>query len=276
MSRGLADTVTIADGVRMPLLGLGTYRSADGDEVANAVCTALELGYRGIDTASLYGNESGVGRGIRESGLAREDVFVATKIWNDEQGYEGTKAALHCSLERLGTGYVDLYLIHWAIPPLTGETWRAMEELLEEGLTRSIGVCNFLPHHVEPLLAIASVPPAVNQFEFHPRLQQPDVVRYCMERDITVQAWSPLMRGRVNEVPEIIDIAQRHAVTPVQATLRWILQRGIATIPKSVHAERIAENADIFGFDLDAEEMAVIDALDTDERVGKHPDQPPT
>lgn len=272
MLDGLTDTVTLANGVEMPRLGLGTFRSAEGGDVEGAVATALELGYRGIDTASMYGNETGVGRAIAGSTVSRGEIFLATKVWNDEQGYDGTLAACERSLERLGTGYLDLFLVHWPRPN-TPDTWRAMERLLDEGTVRAIGVCNHLQQHLETLLETATVLPMVDQFEFHPRLQQPPLITYCEDHDVVVQAWAPLMKGRVGEVPEIVEIAARHGKTPAQVTLRWILQRGIVTIPKSVHADRIAENADVFDFALTPEEMRTIDGLDRSERIGSHPDR---
>jgi diketogulonate reductase-like aldo/keto reductase len=271
---GLADTVPIAEGVEMPRLGFGTYK-AHGREVVDAVKTALSLGYRGIDTASAYGNEAEVARAVRESRLPRDDLFVATKVWPSEQGYLGTRAALQGSLRRMGLDHVDLYLVHWPVPSLLEDTWRAMVELRDAEFTRAIGVCNFLPHHLDLLAQASGVPPAVNQFEFHPRLQQPEVVAYCFDHGITIQAWAPIMRGRVGEIPEVVEIAERHGKTAAQVSLRWILQRGITTIPKSVHAERIAENAALFDFELSAEEIAAMDALDRGERLGPHPDHPP-
>ena len=274
MLRGIDDRVTLANGVEMPRLGLGTYKSAQGGDVERAVTCALEIGYRGIDTASMYGNEGGIGRALAASGVPRAEVFLASKVWNDEQGYDAAFAALERSLTRLGTDYLDLYLVHWYRPE-TPETWRAMERMLSEGTVRAIGVCNHLEHHIEHLLSGAEVVPMVNQYEFHPWLQQPGLLGYCEGRDIVVQAWAPLMRGRVAEVPEIVEIGRRHDKTATQVTLRWILQHGVTTIPKSVHPERIAENADVFDFQLTVEEMRTIDLLDRGERLGAHPDVGP-
>lgn len=268
----LADRVQIAPGVAMPRLGLGTYKSAAGAEVEAAVTAALRLGYRGIDTASLYGNEEGVGRALAASGIARDEVFIATKVWNTEQGYDTTLAACERSLTRLGLDHVDLYLVHWPRPELIRDTWRAMERLLAEGRTRAIGVCNFLVPHLEDLLAFADVSPAVDQVEHHPRLQQPELREFCHANGITLQAWAPLMRGGIMRIPELAAIAEAHGKSPAQVTLRWMLQHGVTAVPKSVHAARIAENADLYGFELSAEEMAAIDALDRAERVGRHPD----
>lgn len=270
--RSLADTVEIAPGVHMPRLGLGTFRSEPGRPVENEVLWALELGYRGIDTASMYGNEESVGRAIRDSGVAREDIFLATKLWNDEQGYEEALAACDRSLKRLRMDHVDLYLIHWPLPSTMRDTWRAMEKLRADGYVRSIGVCNFLVHRLDELRAFADVPPAVDQVEHHPRLQQPELRDYCATSGITLQAWAPLMRGGVAEIPEIVEIARSHGKTPAQVSVRWILQHGVTTIPKSVHRDRIAENADVYDFELTQAEMARIDGVDRAEHIGRDPD----
>jgi len=269
----LADTVDIAPGVAMNRLGLGTYRSDEGPDVEGEIRYGLSLGYRTIDTAALYGNEGSVGRMVRESGLAREDVFVTTKLWNTEQGYDSTLVAFDQSLERLGFDYVDLYLIHWPLPDKMRETWRAMEEIKVSGRARAIGVCNFLVHHLEALAQFAAVPPALNQFEHHPRLQQPRLVEYCQNSGITVQSWAPIMRGRVLLIPELVQIAQSHGKSPAQVSIRWILQRGVTTIPKSIHEHRIAENADVYDFELTDAEMAIIESLDRGERIGPDPDR---
>jgi diketogulonate reductase-like aldo/keto reductase len=269
----LADRVEIAPGLFMARLGLGTYKSAEGPDVEGEVSYGLHLGYRHIDTAALYGNERGVGRALRASGVPRDDVTVATKVWNSDQGYTSTLKAFDASLERLGLEYVDLYLIHWPMPRLMRETWRAMEEIQASGRARAIGVCNFLVHHLEELRTFANVEPVLDQVEHHVRLQQPELRDYCEEHGITLQAWAPIMRGRVGEIPELAAIASAHGKTPAQVAIRWILQHGVTTIPKSVHHERVAENADVFGFALTPAEMAVLDGLDRGARVGGHPDQ---
>ncbi|HEY3317098.1 MAG TPA: aldo/keto reductase [Coriobacteriia bacterium] len=271
--RSLADRVEIAEGVLMPRLGVGTYKAKAGYEVEQEVGWALEVGYRGIDTAALYGNEDGVGRAIAAGGIPRDELFVATKVWNDDQGYATTRAAFRESLSKLALDYVDLYLMHWPIPSLMEDTWRAMQEIHAVGAARAIGVCNFLPHHLERLLSFAEVPPAVDQVEFHPGLQQPDLMWYLHDHGIVQQAWAPVMRGRVYDIPVLVRIAEKHGKSPAQVSIRWILQKGVTTIPKSVHRERLAENADVYDFDLSAEEMAAIDALDRDERIGPHPDR---
>lgn len=268
----IAERVQIAPGVLMPRLGLGTYRSEPGPEVEEQVTFGLSIGYRGIDTAALYGNEQGVGRAIHRSGLAREEIFIATKVWNDDQGFDSTLAAFDASLKRLGLDFVDLYLIHWPRPHSIPDTWRAMERLHTQGLARAIGVCNFLEPHLEELAEYATVPVAVNQIEHHPWLQQPGLREYCSSHGITMQAWAPVIRGHAAEIPELVEIGVRHGKSPAQVSIRWILQHGVTTIPKSVHESRIAQNADVFDFDLDDAEMAVIDALDRGQRLGPDPD----
>jgi diketogulonate reductase-like aldo/keto reductase len=272
MLTGLSDTVRLANGVEMPRLGLGTYKSAEGGDVERSVLAALELGYRSIDTASLYGNEAGIGQAIAASGVARDEIFLTSKVWNDEQGYDNTLAAFSRSLERLGTSYLDLYLVHWPREQ-TRETWRAIERLYAEGAVRAIGVCNHLEHHLEALLRVAEVAPMVNQYEMHPWLQQPSLREYCETHGIVVEAWAPLMKGRVAEEPVLVEIAARHGKSPAQVAIRWLLQRGVVTIPKSVHRERIAENAGVFDFGLTDAEMSAIDAVDRGYRFGPEPDR---
>lgn len=272
MELALGSTLDIGHGVRMPRLGLGTYKTRPGSEVAHSVESALRYGYRCVDTASMYENEEGVGEGVRASGVPREEVFISTKVWNDEQGYEGTIAALDRSLQRLDTDYVDLYLVHWPIRPQMEGTWRAMEELQASGKARAIGVCNHLPHHLDVLMKLAEKAPLVDQVEFHPWLQQPSLQAYLAEHDIALQAWAPVMRGRADEVEELVEIGRTHGVSASQVSIRWILQQGYLTIPKSVHEERIAENCDVFGFALTDEEMNRIGAVDQGLRLGRDPD----
>lgn len=268
----LGSKVEIAPGVHMPVIGLGTYRASDQD-VYGSVLTALEIGYRGIDTASLYGNEDSIGRAVRDSGIPRDEVFIQTKVWNDEQGHEGTLRACERSLKRLEVDMIDLYLVHWPMRRAMAGTWQAMEELLASGRVRSIGVCNFLEHQLDELERVSHVAPAVNQFEHHPWLQQPELVDRCRRSSIAVQAWAPVMRGRAGEVPELVSIAAAHGKTPAQVSLRWIVQRGLTAVPKSVHKDRLIENADIFEFSLTTEEMDVIAGIDRGKRLGSyHPD----
>ncbi len=267
------DTTTALHGnVPIPLLGFGTFKVKDGSEVEQAVATALDLGYRHIDTAAIYRNEEGVGRAVGASGIDRSEIFVTTKLWNGDQGYESTLAAVDASLEKLGMDYIDLYLVHWPKPEHTRETWRAMEEIQATGKARAIGVSNYLTHHLDQLLEHATVLPSINQIQFHPHLQSPDLVDYCQGRGIVLEAWGPLKQGQIIDDPELSNIAATHGVTVPQVVLRWMLQRGVVAIPKSVTPSRIATNADLYEFELSTDEMAVINAMDRDDRVGPHPD----
>ena len=275
MELSLASTRALSNGVAIPLLGLGTYKAAQGFEVESEVTAALEIGYRGIDTARIYGNEDGVGRAIAASSIPRDQLFVATKVWNDDQGYESTLAAFDGSMRRLGLDVLDLYLVHWPQPALTRDTWRAMEELYASGRVRAIGVCNHLVHHLEEMRHFAAVMPMVDQVEHHPGLQQPALREWCAANGIVLQAWAPVMRGRVFDIPELVAIGERHGKSPAQVSIRWILQHDVVTIPKSVHVERLRENADVFDFALSDEEMRVIDGLDRGERIGPDPDRGP-
>ena len=273
MSGTISDTVTLNNGVKMPRLGLGTWRASEGPEVERSVRWAIELGYRHIDTASIYGNERGVGRAIRECGASREHLFVTTKVWNDDQraGYDAVVRAFDESLRRLAFDYVDLYLVHWPVKGRYEEAWRALEAIYARGRAKAIGVSNFLVHHLERLVQGANVVPAVNQVEFHPRLVQPELIDYCRRHGIVPEAWSPLMKGKVADIPQIRDLAKKHGKTPTQLVLRWNLQRGIVTIPKSVRRERLVENGDLFDFELTPEDLDAIDRLDRGERLGGAP-----
>ncbi|MFP4153022.1 MAG: aldo/keto reductase [Alkalispirochaeta sp.] len=271
----LKSTVTLNNGVEMPQFGLGVFKAISGDETANAVRWALEAGYAAIDTASFYDNEESVGRGIRESGVDRKDIFITTKCWNSEQGYDNALRAFDSSVKKLGIDYLDLYLVHWPVPSLFKETWKAFEKLYADKRVRAIGVSNFEPHHLDDLIADATVKPVVNQIEQHPYLQQNTVRGYCDAQDIRVTAWSPIARGKVLDDPVLQEIATAHGKSPVQVTLRWQIQLGIITIPKSVHKDRIVANADIFDFELSDDEMRRIAALEVGEasRLGPHPDR---
>ncbi|WP_306318999.1 MULTISPECIES: aldo/keto reductase [unclassified Streptomyces] len=265
--------VTLNNGVTMPQLGFGVFQVPD-EEAYAAVTSALESGYRSIDTATLYENEKGTGRAIADSGLAREDVFVTTKLWNDAQGRDAALRAFDASLGRLGMDYVDLYLIHWPAPAQDKyvETWQAFEEILADGRARAIGVSNFLPEHLDRLAAETSVVPALNQIELHPRLQQEELRTYGAKHGIATEAWSPLGRGNgVLDDDTVTALARKHERSPAQIVLRWHLQLGNVVIPKSVTPSRIKENIDVFGFELDAEDMAALAGLETGERVGPDP-----
>jgi diketogulonate reductase-like aldo/keto reductase len=265
-------SIKLNNGVLMPQLGLGVFKTQEGEEVRNAVRWAIEAGYRHIDTASLYENEQGVGEAIRESGVPREEIFVTTKVWNTEQGYDQTLKAFDASLKRLGSDYVDLYLVHWPGRDKYIETYKALEKLLADGYVRAIGVSNFKEHHLEKLMAETNVVPVVNQVECHPRLQQTALLEYCTSKGIVLEAWAPLMKGDLDR-PVLVRIAEKYGKTPAQVVLRWNVQRGVIVIPKSVRKERIESNADIFDFELTAEEMAEIAAMDENFRYGKDPDE---
>ncbi|MBD0418758.1 aldo/keto reductase [Streptomyces sp. TRM S81-3] len=257
----------------MPQLGFGVWQVPD-DEAETAVATALEAGYRSIDTAAIYGNEEGTGKALAASGIPRADLFVTTKLWNSDQGYDATLRAFDTSLAKLGLEYVDLYLIHWPLPSRGRyvDTYKAFEKLHAEGRVRAIGVSNFLPEHLERLIGETSVVPAVNQIELHPHLQQHAAREYHAQQGIATEAWSPLGQGKgLLEVPAIVAIAQKHGRTPAQVVLRWHLQLGNIVIPKSVTPSRIAENIDVFGFTLDTEDLAAISALNEDRRLGPDP-----
>lgn len=265
--------IILNNGVEMPQLGFGVWQVPD-DEAERTVATALETGYRSIDTAAIYGNEEGTGKAIAAAGVPREDLFVTTKLWNDDQGYESTLRAFDTSLEKLGLEYVDLYLIHWPQPAKDRfvDTYKAFEKLAADGRARAIGVSNFLPEHLDQLLAETSVTPAVNQIELHPHLQQRAAREYHAEQGIATEAWSPLGQGKgLLEVPAIVAIAQKHGRTPAQIVLRWHLQLGNVVIPKSVTPSRIKENIEVFDFGLDIEDLAAISALNEDRRVGPDP-----
>ncbi|WP_275956758.1 aldo/keto reductase [Polycladomyces abyssicola] len=270
--KSLSDAATLYNGVKMPWLGLGVWRAQEGGEVENAVKTAIQVGYRSIDTAAMYGNEAGVGRAVRESGVPREELFITTKVWNTDQGYDSTLAAFEASLQRLGMDYVDLYLIHWPVAGKYKETWKALEKIYRDGRARAIGVSNFQIHHLEDLMADAEIKPMVNQVEFHPYLTQKELREYCSQHAIQVEAWRPLMKGEVANVPEIRELAAKYGKTPAQIVLRWNLQHGVVTIPKSVSESRIRENADVFDFELSQEDMAKLDGLNRNQRFGPDPD----
>jgi diketogulonate reductase-like aldo/keto reductase len=265
--------IILNNGVEMPQLGFGVWQVPD-DEAERAVATALEAGYRSIDTAAIYGNEEGTGRAIAASGLPREDVFVTTKLWNSDHGYDAALRAFDVSLEKLGLDYLDLYLIHWPLPSRGAyiETYKAFEKLLADGRVRAIGLSNFLPEYLEHLLERTSVIPAVNQIELHPHLQQHAARAFHAQQGIHTEAWSPLGQGKgLLEVPAIVAIAQKHNRTPAQIVLRWHLQLGNIVIPKSVTPSRIKENIDVFDFRLDTEDLAAISALNEDRRLGPDP-----
>lgn len=268
----LKGTFRLHNGVDMPYFGLGVYLSEDGKEVTNAVKWALQDGYRHIDTASIYNNEEGVGLGIRESGVDRKDIFVVSKVWNSDQGYESTIRAYESSLERLNLDYLDLYLVHWPVKGKYKETWRAMEYLYKYKGVRAIGVSNFLQHHLEDLIAASEIVPMVNQMEFHPYLVQQDLIDFCHKNTIQYEAWSPLMQGHIFELEIMKDLASKYKKSIAQIVLRWDLQKGVITIPKSAKKDRIRANADIFDFELAPEDVKKLENLDRGKRFGPDPD----
>ena len=268
----LQSTRTLTNGVEMPIFGLGVYKMTDPQETIEAITKALQVGYRAIDTASLYYNEEQVGEAIRHSGVAREELFVTTKVWNSDQGYDNTLKAFEVSLKKLNMDYVDLYLTHWPVEGKYPDTYRAIERLYEEKLIRVPGVSNHHAHHVEKLLQSANVPPMVNQVEVHPYLSQEPLRAFCREHQIAVTAWSPLGRGGVLQDETIVKIAEKYGKSAAQVVLRWHLQHDILVIPKSVTPSRIEENANIFDFAISSEDMKVIDSLNRNQRFGKDPD----
>jgi diketogulonate reductase-like aldo/keto reductase len=265
----LTDTYTLANGVEIPIVGFGTWQTPDGDVAKDSVKAALDAGYRHIDTAQAYENEEGVGEGIKASGVPRGDIFLTTKLWNDDHGYESTLHAMDESLRKLGTDYVDLYLIHWPRPvkfhddwkEVNAETWRAMEEIYKAGKARAIGVSNFLPHHVDELLKSAQVAPMVNQIFLNPSDMQPDVVAYNNAHNMVSEGYSPLGTGKIFQVPQLQEMAARYGRSIAQLVLRWSLQHGFLPLPKSVHADRIRSNGELFDFEISPADMATIDGL---------------
>ncbi|UQW96212.1 aldo/keto reductase [Rummeliibacillus sp. G93] len=276
VAKNLQDTTTLHNGLKMPWFGLGVFKVEEGPDLVNAVKTAIKHGYRSIDTAAIYGNEEGVGQGIREglkeAGISREELFVTSKVWNDDLGYESTLAAYETSLKKLGLDYLDLYLIHWPVEGKYKDAWRALETLYKDGRVKAIGMSNFQIHHLEDLMKDAEVKPMINQVECHPRLTQKDLKSFCQEHGIQLEAWSPLMQGQLLDNPELKEIANKYDKSIAQIILRWDLQNGIVTIPKSTKEHRIVENASIFDFELTAEDMEQIDSLNQDHRVGPDPD----
>jgi diketogulonate reductase-like aldo/keto reductase len=260
------------NGVQMPMLGLGTWRTSEGEQVENSVRWALELGYRHIDTAMMYKNERGIGKAVRDSRVPREQVFITTKLWNEDQrqGPDAVRRAFDDSLRLLGMDYIDLYLIHWPVKGCYARSWQVLEEIYATKRARAIGVSNFMIHHVKDVMG--SLVPMVNQVEMHPWLLQRDLLNFSRQNGIVHEAWSPLAQGKVFEIPELGKIAARIGRTVAQVVLRWNLQHGVVTIPKSVTRQRIQENAGLFDFALSAGDMAAIDALDRNQRIGPDPD----
>ncbi|WP_337100690.1 aldo/keto reductase [Paenibacillus sp. YIM B09110] len=272
----LQSTTTLSNGVRMPWFGLGVFKVEEGAELIEAIKAAVRHGYRSIDTAAIYENESGVGQGIREalseSGLSRDQLFVTSKVWNADLGYEQTLAAFETSLAKLGLDYLDLYLIHWPVAGKYKEAWRALETLYKQGRVKAIGVSNFQIHHLKDLMETAGIKPMINQVELHPLLTQQELHSFSKEQGIQLEAWSPLMQGQLFEHPVLQEVAAKHGKSVAQVILRWDLQRGIITIPKSTKEQRIIENANVFDFELTSGDMEQIEALNENRRVGPDPD----
>ena len=270
--RSIQDCAELHNGVKLPWLGFGVFRIPKDEDGVQMLQWAFEAGYRSVDTAMIYYNEETVGQAIKKSGIPRRELFITTKVWNRDQGYESTLAAFDASLQRLQLETLDLYLIHWPEKGRFQDTWRALEKLYRDGLVRAIGVCNFMVHHLEDLLQTAEIVPMVNQVEFHPRLQTPALYAYCNEKKIQLEAWAPLMKGQVMDIPELQQIGRKYGKAPTQVALNWMIARNVVTIPKSSKRERIFANADIFDFELTADELALIDGLDQNLRIGEDPD----
>jgi diketogulonate reductase-like aldo/keto reductase len=274
-SLNINSTVELNNKVRMPVLGLGVYQTPPGKTTQNAVKSAIRVGYRHIDTARIYGNEADVGQAVSHSGVPREELFLTTKLWNSDQGYDSTLRACEASLKRLGLNYLDLYLIHFPVPELRRESWKAMEKLQQNGKVRAIGVSNFTINHLEELLEGHGVIPAVNQVEFHPFLYQKELLDYCQSKKVQVEAYSPLARGERFKHPRILSLAKKYSKTPAQLMIRWSLQHGLVVIPKSVREERIRENSQVFDFEISSEAMKSLDSLDEDLRLNWDPTNVP-
>ena len=272
MTTDLISVKKLNNGVNMPWFGLGVWQVEDGNEAIDSVKAALQSGYRAIDTAAAYGNEESVGKAIKESGIARDELFITSKVWNKDQGYDSTLAAFEETMKKLDLDVLDLYLIHWPVAGKYKDTWRAMEKLYKDGRIRAIGVSNFQTHHLDDLLADAEVVPAVNQVEFHPLLTQSELLAYSEEKGIQLEAWSPLAQGKLFDNEVIKEIADKYGKEPAQVILRWVLDKGVVVITRSVKAKRIASNAEIFDFKLTVEEIDRISALNKNERTGPDPD----
>lgn len=260
-------TIKLNNAIDMPVFGLGTFLSERGDATRKAVLYALEAGYRHIDTAAVYGNEADVGAGVQESGIPREQIFITTKVWNDDQGYDSTLRAFDASLERLKIDTIDLYLIHWPVTGKRSDTWKALIHLYEQKRCRGIGVSNYTIRHLKELFTTSPLVPMVNQFEVHPFNTRKELIAFCQENGIAVTSYSPLARGRKLADPLLVEIAARYHKTPAQIAIRWVLQQGMIVIPKSVHKERIIENSQVFDFEINPVDMQALDGLNEDYSV---------
>ena len=263
--------VSLSDGNSMPLLGLGTWAAQPGGETRDAVAFALETGYRHIDTAKMYGNEQDVGEAVRQSSIPRQEIFVTTKLWDSDQGYQTAHDAFDRSMDQLGLEYIDLYLIHWPVEKLRNDSWRALNDIKESGRTRSIGVSNFSHKHLQELYSYSDIRPVVNQIELSPFLQQPLIASFCRSENIQLTGYCPLAKGRRFDEPVLADIAEQHGKSPAQVMIRWALQKRQAVIPKSSNPKRIVQNADIFDFQIGVDEMVRLDGLDDESRYCPDP-----
>jgi diketogulonate reductase-like aldo/keto reductase len=271
----LQSTARLNNGVEIPLLGLGVYQARRGDETRQAVLHALQAGYRHVDTARIYGNERDVGQALRDSGVPRDEVFITTKLWNQDQGYDSALRACERSLSELGLEYVDLYLLHWPVPGRRLDSWRALEKLQADGKCRAIGVSNFLERHLDELMAKSKVVPAINQVEFSPYLYQKELLAHCQRHGIVVEAYSPLTKGERLGDPRLVEVAKHYGKTAAQVLIRWCLQRGMVVLPKSVHPTRIRENAAVFDFEISPQDMQALDGLHEDLHTSWDPSDVP-
>lgn len=272
MAKNIRDYATLNNGVQIPWLGFGVFQMEPGAETETSARIALESGYRSLDTAAIYGNEESVGKAIRASGLPRETIFVTTKVWNADLGFEQTIKAFDVSRRKLDLDVIDLYLIHWPVKGRYVEAWGALEKLYQDGKVRAIGVSNFLIHQIQDILAACQVKPMLNQVEYHPLLRQPELHHFCIENMIQMEAWAPLMQGQGMTHPIILNIGEKYGKSPAQILIRWDLQKKVVTIPKSSTPHRIVENTKVFDFELTPEDMGRIDELDEGRRVGPDPD----
>ncbi|ASW42894.1 aldo/keto reductase [Clostridium isatidis] len=278
--KSLSDVYVLSNNVKIPCIGFGTWQSPDGEVAISSVEEAIRVGYRHIDTAAIYGNEESVGIAIKNSNIPREEIFVTSKVWNTDQGYDSTLKAFDESLRKLGLDYLDLYLIHWPVPKIfkdnwekiSIETWRAFEKLYKDGKVRAIGVSNFKPHHIQNLIDNCEIVPMVNQIQLHPGLNQEEIVKYCRENNILIEAYSPFGTGNIFSINDLDHIAEKYNKTVAQICLRWSLQKGHLPLPKSVTPSRILENTKIFDFEIDEEDMNFIDNLNNDFKKVKDPD----
>ena len=278
--KSLKDCYTLRNGVKIPCVGFGTWLANDGDVAVASVKEAVKCGYRHIDTATSYGNEGSIGKAVKECGLPREELFITSKLWNPDQGYDSTLRAFEKTMGLLDMDYIDLYLIHWPRPQghkddyqeINLQTWRAFEKLYKEGRIRAIGVSNFKPHHLQPLMDKAEIQPMVNQIEFHVSMLQEETVDFCKKNDILVEAWGPLARGKIMDVESVQQMSEKYHKSIAQISLRWIMQKGILPLPKSVTPSRIKENGELFDFELSDEDMKILDAIEGCVSTGMDPD----